>query len=68
MGGGPKCGFLIIEQSLRPTNTLIECDKSNWSIIKDKADKEHKGRLVQTTFLSEWQGGTVQDMTCKRCL
>ena len=24
--GEPKCGFLIIEQSLRPTNTLRECN------------------------------------------
>ena len=23
--GEPKCGFLIIEQSLHPTNTLREC-------------------------------------------
>ena len=67
MGNWWKNGeVLIIDNHCAPSHS-----EGVWKIRIDrllKADKEYKERLVQATFLSEWQGGTVRDMTCKRCL
>ena len=62
-----KWGSLNNWQSLRPITLWGSVKKNqNWSIIKGWQGVQRD--LVQTTFLSEWQGGTVRDMTCKRCL
>ena len=58
--GGPKYEVLIIDNHCAPSHSEGVWKKNqNWSIIKGWQGVQRD--LVQTTFLSEWQGGTVPE-------
>ena len=58
-GGEPKYEVLIIDNHCAPSHSEGVWKNQNWSIIKGWQGVQRD--LVQTTFLSEWQGGTVPE-------